>query len=85
MKTVTELDSAALIDVEDNVIGFISLYVAKQIIEQKTSDGARRWVHFHKNYKGVLPKFDGLMFWFDVINPLNVPERYLEDKQLAGF
>lgn len=70
-----EARSAVLLDLECNPIGYISLKVALSMVKKRGF--IKRWVTYLDNYRGVFPENKGRVFWFDLLEPLNVPERYL--------
>lgn len=67
---------AVLLNMDCKPLGFIRLKTALSIINQ-TYNGLRRWVTFMDDYAGTFPEVKGKVYWFDLLQPLNIPEKYL--------
>jgi len=78
LKLLPKLKQAVLMNKDCDAIGMIHIITAADIINQGKKTGKRRWIAFYDNYK-LFPKIEGRTFWFDRLNPLYIPKRYLLD------
>lgn len=77
IKILPKFECAALMNDKEEFLGLISLQIAKSIISKHQGD-YYRWAGFKDEYDcKVFRGYDGPVFWFDIICPLMIPQRYL--------